>query len=46
MDKDDILWINDSKATNVDACNVALEAMSRPTILIVGGKIKVMTIAL
>ena len=40
MDKDDILWINDSKATNVDACNVALEAMSRPTILIVGGKDK------
>ena len=40
MEKDDILWINDSKATNVDACNVALEAMSRPTILIVGGKDK------
>ncbi len=31
------LYINDSKATNVDACNVALQAMSRPTILIVGG---------
>lgn len=37
---DGILWINDSKATNVDACHVALEAMSRPTILIVGGKDK------
>lgn len=39
-EKDGILWINDSKATNVDACHVALEAMSRPTILIVGGKDK------
>lgn len=40
MEKDNILWINDSKATNVDACHVALEAMSRPTVLIVGGKDK------
>lgn len=37
---DDILWINDSKATNVDACLVALQAMDRPTVLIVGGKDK------
>ncbi len=37
---DGVLWINDSKATNVDACHVALEAMSRPTVLIVGGKDK------
>lgn len=36
----DILWINDSKATNVDACLVALQAMDRPTVLIVGGKDK------
>ena len=35
-----ILFINDSKATNVDACHVALEAMERPTVLIVGGKDK------
>ena len=35
-----ILFINDSKATNVDACHVALQAMTRPTILIVGGKDK------
>ena len=40
IEKDGILWINDSKATNVDACHVALEAMSRPTELIVGGKDK------
>lgn len=34
---DDVLYINDSKATNVDACHVALQAMDRPTVLIVGG---------
>lgn len=39
-EKDGVIYINDSKATNVDACNVALEAMDRPTILIVGGKDK------
>ena len=39
-EKNGVLFINDSKATNVDACNVALEAMERPTILIVGGKDK------
>ena len=31
-------YINDSKATNVDACRYALEAMTAPTILIIGGK--------
>jgi UDP-N-acetylmuramoylalanine--D-glutamate ligase len=35
-----VRYINDSKATNVDACCVALEAMERPTVLIVGGKDK------
>lgn len=39
-EKEGVVYINDSKATNVDACNVALEAMERPTILIVGGKDK------
>ncbi len=39
-DKDGVRYINDSKATNVDACYVALEAMDRPTVLIVGGKDK------
>ncbi len=33
-------YINDSKATNVDACWYALESMNTPTILIVGGKDK------
>ena len=32
-----VLYSNDSKATNVDACHVALKAMDRPTVLIVGG---------
>jgi len=39
-DKYGVRFINDSKATNVDACYVALEAMSRPTVLIIGGKDK------
>ena len=33
-------YINDSKATNVDACWYALESMKTPTILIIGGKDK------
>ena len=33
-------YVNDSKATNVDACHVALEAMPAPIVLIVGGKDK------
>lgn len=37
---DGVLYINDSKATNVDACYVAMQAMDRPTVLIVGGKDK------
>lgn len=39
-EQEGVLWINDSKATNVDACLVALQAMDRPTVLIVGGKDK------
>ncbi|MBQ4224607.1 MAG: UDP-N-acetylmuramoyl-L-alanine--D-glutamate ligase, partial [Prevotella sp.] len=35
-----VTWINDSKATNVDACWYALESMTTPTILIIGGKDK------
>ncbi len=37
---DGIEWINDSKATNVNSCWYALEAMKRPTVLILGGKDK------
>ncbi len=35
-----VQYINDSKATNVDACWYALESMNTPTILIIGGKDK------
>lgn len=35
-----VYYINDSKATNVDAVFYALEAMNRPTIWIVGGQDK------
>ena len=35
-----VLYINDSKATNVDACWYALESMKTKVILIIGGKDK------
>ncbi len=34
---DDVIYYNDSKGTNTDASIKAIEAMSRPTILIAGG---------
>lgn len=37
---DGVQYINDSKATNVDACWYALESMRTPTVLILGGKDK------
>ena len=36
----DVLYINDSKATNVDAAWYALECQARPVVWIVGGKDK------
>jgi UDP-N-acetylmuramoylalanine--D-glutamate ligase len=36
-DQDGILWVNDSKATNVEAATRALEAFDRPIIWIGGG---------
>ncbi|CAN5689937.1 UDP-N-acetylmuramoyl-L-alanine--D-glutamate ligase [soil metagenome] len=35
-----VQWINDSKATNVGAALVALQAMERPTLLLLGGRHK------
>ena len=35
-----VLYVNDSKATNVDACWYALESMKTPVVLIPGGKDK------
>ena len=39
-EKDGILYINDSKATNVDSVWYALESMTRPTVWIAGGQDK------
>lgn len=36
-EKDGVIYYNDSKGTNTDASIKAIEAMSRPTILIAGG---------
>ena len=36
-EKDGVLWINDSKATNVDSVWYALESMTRPVVWIAGG---------
>ena len=35
-----VVWLNDSKATNLDAVEKALLAQSKPVILIAGGKDK------
>jgi len=35
-----VLWLNDSKATNVGATVAALEGMNRPVVLIAGGDAK------
>jgi UDP-N-acetylmuramoylalanine--D-glutamate ligase len=39
-EKDGVLWINDSKATNVSSALVAIEGMRRPTVLLLGGRHK------
>ena len=36
-ERDGVLWINDSKATNVDSVWYALESMTRPVVWIAGG---------
>jgi UDP-N-acetylmuramoylalanine--D-glutamate ligase len=37
---DGVLWINDSKATNLAATEVALAALTRPCLLLLGGRHK------
>jgi UDP-N-acetylmuramoylalanine--D-glutamate ligase len=37
---DGVQWINDSKATNVSSTMVAVQGMTRPTILLLGGRHK------
>ena len=40
VDRHGILWLNDSKATNIDSTTVALASMSRPTVVLLGGRHK------
>jgi UDP-N-acetylmuramoylalanine--D-glutamate ligase len=40
VERDGVLWINDSKATNPSSTLVALRAMTRPTIILLGGRHK------
>ncbi|HET7231363.1 MAG TPA: UDP-N-acetylmuramoyl-L-alanine--D-glutamate ligase [Longimicrobium sp.] len=35
-----VLWINDSKATNIASTRVAVRGMTRPTVLLLGGRHK------
>ena len=37
---DGVLWVNDSKATNVASTRVAIRSMERPTVLLLGGRAK------
>ena len=39
-EKGGVLWVNDSKATNVASTRVALRSMTRPTVLLLGGRHK------
>ncbi len=39
-DVNDVVWINDSKATNVSSTLVAVQGMTRPTIVLLGGRHK------
>jgi len=40
LERDGVLWVNDSKATNVAATHSALQSLDRPVVLLVGGKDK------
>jgi UDP-N-acetylmuramoylalanine--D-glutamate ligase len=37
-EQDGVVWVNDSKATNVSAARVGIASMTRPTILLLGGR--------
>ena len=39
-EREGVLWVNDSKATNVGAARVAIAAMERPIVLLLGGRHK------
>jgi UDP-N-acetylmuramoylalanine--D-glutamate ligase len=40
IERDGVLWIDDSKATNVASTRVAVRGMTRPTVLLLGGRHK------
>ncbi len=40
LERDGVRWYNDSKGTNIDACEKAITAMSGPVVLIAGGLAK------
>ncbi|HEY7877215.1 MAG TPA: UDP-N-acetylmuramoyl-L-alanine--D-glutamate ligase, partial [Gemmatimonadaceae bacterium] len=40
VEHDGVLWINDSKATNVSSTLAAVQGMTRPTVLLLGGRHK------
>jgi UDP-N-acetylmuramoylalanine--D-glutamate ligase len=40
LERDGVLYIDDSKATNVDSTLVAVAGMTRPTVLLLGGRHK------
>ena len=40
QERNGVMWINDSKSTNVTSTLVAVRGMTRPTILLLGGKHK------
>ncbi len=40
VERDGVLWVNDSKATNVAAAASAIESMERPLVVLLGGKDK------
>lgn len=39
-ERDGVLWVNDSKATNVTATGVAVRSFDRPVVLLLGGRHK------
>jgi UDP-N-acetylmuramoylalanine--D-glutamate ligase len=40
LERGGVVWINDSKATNISSTRVAVEGMTRPTVLLLGGRHK------
>jgi UDP-N-acetylmuramoylalanine--D-glutamate ligase len=40
IDANGVLWVNDSKATNIESTRVALRGIDRPVVLLLGGRHK------